>query len=130
MNTTKNEVARTEGHEASVNSWSTVRPHVDIVETDDAFHLHVEMPGVNEERIEVELEQDLLTLRGTAERSGPDGYRLVYGDRRGRRFERTFRLPDEVNREQIEASVRDGVLTVTLGKVAEAVPKRIAVKRG
>ncbi|MFG0336256.1 MAG: Hsp20/alpha crystallin family protein [Maioricimonas sp. JB049] len=130
MHSNRNEVTQTDRKETVVNSWSTVRPRVDIVENDDRFHLHAEMPGVNEEGIEVELEQDLLTLRGTAERSGPEGYRLVYGDRRGRRFERTFRLPQEVNREQIEASVRDGVLTVTLGKVAEAVPKRIAVKRG
>jgi len=41
-----------------------------------------------------------------------------------------FRLPQEIDRNQVEATVRDGVLTVTLGKTAEAVPKRIAVKRG
>ncbi|MEW4528542.1 Hsp20/alpha crystallin family protein [Maioricimonas sp. JC845] len=130
MNNTKNELTRSECTTETPNTWSTVRPRVDIVETDDSFVLNVDMPGVNEERIEVELEQDLLTLRGTAERTGPDGYRLVYGDRRGRRFERMFRLPQEIDRNQVEATVRDGVLTVTLGKTAEAVPKRIAVKRG
>ncbi|MGD8562721.1 MAG: Hsp20/alpha crystallin family protein [Desulfarculaceae bacterium] len=92
-------------------------PAVDVKETDKAIEFRAEIPGLKSEEIEVTLTGDVLTIKGEkkSEHEEEDGdYHLV--ERRFGSFQRSFRLPMEVNRKELKASHKDGVLTVSLPK--------------
>lgn len=111
---------------ASAGAWS---PALDVEETEDTFVLHVELPGVKADDVDVSLEADVLTVSG--ERSFYDereseGFRRI--ERRFGRFHRAVRLPDRVAVDGVEADYRDGLLTITVPKAEEAKPRRIPVR--
>ena len=106
----------------------TFSPRVDIYEENDAVLLLAEMPGVGEDGIEVTLDKDILTVRGEVERGDLDGYKAAYVEHATGNFERKFKLSDDVNRENIEAAIKDGLLTVVLPKAEIAKTKKIVVK--
>ncbi len=98
-----------------------VSPAVDITESDKAYEITAEMPGMDEKNIEVKLANADLTIRGEKQEEKEDkdeGYRLQ--ERRFGSFERHFRVPDDVDANRIEATFGNGVLTVTLPKSPEA----------
>ena len=106
-------------------------PPADIRETDAAYILAVELPGLSRDDIELRIDGDALILSGHKTEEIDDGassYRV--SERRYGRFERAFPLPADVERERIEAQFKDGVLRVTLPKSAAAQPRgaRIEVK--
>jgi HSP20 family protein len=108
--------------------WS---PELDVEETDDGYVLHVELPGVRTEDIEIGIEEDVLTIDGKRdfyEEKEAEGFRRV--ERRFGSFHRAVRLPGKVDADAVKASYDDGLLTVTIPKVAEARPHRIAVTGG
>lgn len=96
-------------------------PSIDIDETDQAYKLSVELPGIDPNDVELDLRDNTLTLRGEkrSERREGDGGRR-YTERSYGRFERTIALPTEVDAEKVEASYENGVLKVTLPKNAQA----------
>nr|WP_309685396.1 Hsp20/alpha crystallin family protein [Armatimonas sp.] len=87
-------------------------PAVDVLETPEALTLHVELPGVKPEEIEIELTGDTLTLRG---------------ERRSGKFVRGFTLATPIQAEKVSAAYRDGVLEITLPKSEESKPHKIPV---
>jgi HSP20 family protein len=104
-------------------------PSVDVKETDDALQITAEAPGLKPEEMDITLTGDVLTIKGEKKAQRQDdrsGYHLV--ERRYGRFQRSFRLPVEVDREQLSATSQDGVLTITLPKAAKSGPARIEVK--
>jgi len=103
-------------------------PAVDIVETDDRALLTVDLPGCDESSVEVHLEEGVLTVRGRVKPDDFPGHDLTYSEYRVGDFERTFTVSELVDSEKIEAKVRNGVLELTLPKVAAAQPKKIQVK--
>jgi HSP20 family molecular chaperone IbpA len=103
-------------------------PRADIFENDDAVFLTVDMPGVGETSVDLTLEKNILTIRGEIESILPDDYRLTYREYRVGDYVRTFALSDEVNRDQIEALMKNGVLRVTLPKAEEAKARKIEVR--
>lgn len=105
-----------------------LQPRVDILESAEAWLLRAEMPGVDEAHADVQLERQVLTITGSADLLEPEGYQRQYGTFRPRRYERSFRLPEAINRSGIEATVQHGVLSVRLPKAQEAQPTKIAVK--
>ena len=91
------------------------RPAFDITETDDAYTLTGDLPGLAQEDIEVRVEDGILTVRGErndAENGDQNRYRRV--ERRHGKFVRAFRLPDDVNEEEVKAAYENGVLVLTL----------------
>ena len=103
-------------------------PHLDIEETDQAFVIHVDLPGVEQDAIDVHLEGNTLFLSGErkGERQKEEGfsrYERWYG-----KFQRAFTLPVSVEADKIEAQYINGVLTVTVPKAEHAKPKRIAIQ--
>lgn len=107
-------------------------PTVDIEETEKAYRISAEMPGVDEKDIEVTVADEMLTLRGEKKQSRDDkrkGYE--FSERAYGLFERSFSLPSGVDASAISASFSRGVLSVELPKTPEAQrqePRRIAVK--
>lgn len=113
---------------ATAGAWA---PALDVEETEDDFTLHVELPGVAAEDVEVSLEENVLTIEGERGFYGDrdaDGFRRV--ERAFGRFHRAIRLPDRVDGQRVSATQRDGVLTIHVPKAEEAKPRRITVTAG
>jgi len=106
--------------------WS---PAVDLTEADDSFVVKVELPGVNKNDVKVSIQDNILTIHGEKKQekeSKTSNYHRVercYGS-----FRRSFALPSSVKGDSIDASHKDGVLTVILPKVEEAKRKEIEVR--
>ena len=104
------------------------RPLSDIVETEDGVTLMLEMPGVAAGDVDITLEQRVLTIRGKVRPTRPETLQLTYAEYGEGDYERAFTLSDDFDPDKIDASVKNGVLTVTLPRAAEAKPKKVAVK--
>jgi len=104
-------------------------PRVDIYENGDELFLVADMPGVSADSADITIEQDRLTIRGYVEPHAPEGYTLTYAEYRVGDFERSFTLSSRIDREGIEALVKNGVLYLHLPKVGPQTHK-IAVKAG
>jgi HSP20 family protein len=105
-------------------------PRADIYETDEAIVVVADMPGVDEDSLDITLEKGVLTLNGTVEPEAHEGYSLAYTEYRVGDYVRSFSLSNEIDQEAIEASLKDGVLRLTLPKITEARTTKIAVKAG
>jgi HSP20 family protein len=103
-------------------------PLTDVYETEDALTVVMEMPGVDRKDVEIELKDDVLRVAGRIDFAKYGGMEPVYTEYNVGHFARSFALSDTVDRENIGAQLEDGVLTLTLPKVAEAKPRRIALK--
>jgi HSP20 family protein len=115
------------GNQESLASGSFVPP-VDVYEDDKSIRVKMEVPGIDEKDIDVHLENNLLTVRGERKlekETKEENYHRIersYGS-----FTRSFSLPNTVNPEDVKASYSKGVLSISLGKKAEAQPKQIKV---
>lgn len=105
-------------------------PRADIYETGEAITVMVDMPGVDETSVDITLEDNVLTINGYVEPMQPEGHSLAYAEYRVGDFERAFTLSDEIDRDGIQAVVRDGVLQLHLPKSTEARVRKIAIKAG
>ena len=103
-------------------------PSADVSETDDAYVIHVEMPGVNKDQVEVQLQDRELVISGEIpEPESDENARQHRSSRRTGRFEYRTYLPGDVNADGVRAELHDGVLTVTVPKAEEAKPRRIEI---
>ncbi|MBM5810934.1 MAG: Hsp20/alpha crystallin family protein [Gammaproteobacteria bacterium] len=103
-------------------------PPADIFEDADSVTLTLDMPGVTKERLKVEAERDTLLVEGEAAINVPAGIDPAYAEVRSTRYHRSFALTGELDAERIEASLRDGVLSLRIPKRAELKPRRIEVR--
>ena len=112
-------------------SWGKA-PAVDVAEKDKAYEITAELPGMNESDVEVKFVDGVLTIKGEKREEKEEKKKDYYvSERRYGSFQRTFRVPDGVDGDKIEANFKNGVLTVTLPKTAEAQKseKKIAIKK-
>jgi HSP20 family molecular chaperone IbpA len=107
---------------------STLLMPVDIYEDDSAITLYADMPGVSRERLHVEVSGDTLLLQGDLHVDVPAGSRGLYADLPVTRYRRTFALSSELDTEHVDASLKDGVLTLRLPKKEAYRPRRITVR--
>jgi HSP20 family molecular chaperone IbpA len=105
-------------------------PLVDIVETDDALVLVSDMPGVDQAGVDVVIEKNMLMIRGKVDDQVPEGYKLTYEEYGTGDYERTFTLPNEIDRDAVQAMMKDGMLKLTLPKVKQAAARKVAVTAG
>jgi HSP20 family protein len=108
-------------------------PEVDLVDTEDAYRMTADLPGMSEKDIELTVSEGVLTFKGEKkeERDERDkGYYL--SERRYGSFQRSFRLPADVDEAKLEATMKNGVLSVVLPKAAEAKSKakKLSIKTG
>lgn len=104
-------------------------PPADVTETDDAYMIHVELPGVRRDEINVEMRDREVIISGEV-REQADGGQRRRSSRRAGRFEYRAYLPGDVNPEGVRAELSDGILTVTVPKSEAAKPRRIEVAEG
>ncbi len=118
------------GNQAAASAGAFT-PALDVEEDEDRFTLHVELPSVKPEDVEVSLEENVLTIAGERrfyDDREADGFRRI--ERHFGRFHRAVRLPDRVAADNVEANFRDGLLTITVPKAEEAKPRRIQIQAG
>ncbi len=106
-------------------------PAVDVTETDKAYEITAELPGMDEKNVEVSLSDGGITIKGEKKEETEEKQKDYYvSERRYGSFERHFGLPEGVDADKIEASFKNGVLKVMLPKTteAQAPAKKIEVK--
>ena len=104
-------------------------PAVDVTEDEKALTLRVDVPGIEAKDIEVEVSDNLLTVRGSRDEEKESKNAGVWRhERKSGSFVRTLTLPTYVESAKVEAKCEKGVLTITAPKVAGAAPKRVEVK--
>lgn len=106
-------------------------PPIDLEELEDSFLLSVDLPGVSEDDIAIDVEDDVLTLSGARDRArSADGSRAVRTERGHGAFRRRLTLPEGVDADRIVASFDRGVLEVRVPKPERATPRRVAIQVG
>ena len=105
-------------------SW----PRVSLWDEGSNLVLRADVPGLTDKDVQLQLAEDVLTITGQRRSDAPEGYSVHRQERLPARFSRSFQLPVKVDGAGITASLKDGVLTVTIPKAAESQPRQIAVK--
>lgn len=123
----KQEVELSEGTERTRPCKAFV-PRADIYETEDSLVIVADMPGVDENSIDITLEKNVLSLKGTVEFEQPENLSLAYAEYEIGDYERSFTLSDEIDRDNISATISEGVLRVFLPKAGPAKTRKISVK--
>jgi HSP20 family protein len=109
---------------------SAFAPAFEVKETTDAFVLKADLPGVPESELDINVHNNILTVSGSrAAEERKEGESFALYERQFGSFSRSFSLPDMADGERIEAKLDNGVLTLTVGKKAEAKPRKIALRK-
>jgi HSP20 family protein len=108
----------------------TTFPNVDIIEGKDGFHIKADMPGLDKKDIKVEIENGVLTISGEKkeEKTEKEKNRYYHYERSYGSFCRSFRLPENISNENVDAKYANGVLELDIKKMEIAKPKAIEVK--
>lgn len=114
--------------------WPTLRedgfaPAADVTEDENHFTVHVDLPGMKQSDIDVTIDGSTLTIQGEKKRESEvnqDNYYRV--ERNYGKFSRSFTLPSSVDSSKIEANYKDGVLTISIPKTAEARSRKIRIE--
>ena len=117
---------RSDDNDSPSAVWS---PSTDLVETDDDFRLHLDVPGMTKDDITINLQNRTLTVSGerSSERTD-ENEEFVRVERAFGTFHRTFTLPDTVDADHIEATYDDGVLTINVPKTEERTRRQIEIQ--
>lgn len=102
-------------------------PSTDIFETEQALTVIMEMPGVGRESVDVRVENDIVTIEGRIDFSKFEKMQPVYTEYNVGNYVRTFQLSSKIEQSGINASLKDGVMTLVLPKAEKAKPRKIAV---
>lgn len=102
-------------------------PAADIFETDEALTLLLEMPGVGKNNVDIQVENDVLRVEGKIDFFAYKDIEPVYTEYNVGHYARAFTLSSKIDRDAITAQVENGVLTLTLPKSKDALPRRISV---
>lgn len=110
------------------SSRRSYMPRVNIYETSEEIVLIADMPGVDERSVDITLEKNVLTIHGSVSTIDAEGYQLVYAEYGEGDYERSFTLSNQIDQDNIEAIVSNGVLNLHLPKAEVAKAKKIAVR--
>jgi HSP20 family molecular chaperone IbpA len=128
-NTGKSGMINRESTEAGKRDLDmSLRPPVDIFEDAESITLMADMPGVSRERLNIEVDKDMLLVEGDARIDMPKGMEAVHADVRLTHYRRSFALSSELETDKISASLKDGVLDVRIPKRPEVQPRKIEVQ--
>jgi len=113
----------------NASSQAVWAPRMDLVETDEAYRIHLDVPGMSKDDLTINYQDNQLTVSGerTSDRTDEDE-EYVRVERSFGHFYRSFTLPRTVNPDAISATYEDGVLTISVPKTEEATPRQIEVQ--
>ncbi len=110
--------------------YPLVRPATDIIEREDGFHIFMDLPGVRREDLVIDLHDNELKVSGKAVHPTQVKGETLAMEFTSGEYTRTFTLSDAVNRENIKANMKNGVLELHLPKAEKMQPKRIEIQAG
>jgi HSP20 family molecular chaperone IbpA len=113
--------------EENTTPGRTFVPIADIFETEDALAVIMEMPGVAKDNVTIEVEDDVLRVEGRIDYAKYQDMDPLYTEYNVGHYARGFSLSGKIDREAISARLEDGVLTLTLPKAKESMPRRISI---
>ena len=128
VRTTNQQTPAATGSTQRMPSRPVFLPPADIYETKDSIVVLAEMPGVPPEGVDLTLERRVLTIRGRSAAGDHTGYQRVYNEYTDGDYERVFTLSENIDRDRIEAKLKDGVLHLVLPKAETAKARRIELK--
>lgn len=99
-----------------------------VSESDEEYLVIMDLPGLSSEDVQATFHEDVLTLKGKRAVEIPQGYKTHRQEREAIEFEQSFKLPAEIDVSKVDATVKNGVLTVTLPKLPASRPRQIEVK--
>jgi len=102
-------------------------PAVTFTDTGEALTLRAELPGLSEKDVDISVTANVLTVKAERKVEAPEGYATHRRERQGFSFAQSYELPTRIDPDKVQASLKQGVLTLTLPKAAEAQPKRVTV---
>jgi len=108
----------------------TLRPPVNIYEDAEGITVEADMPGVSRDRLQLRVDKDQLLVEGDVRFTMPEGMEALSADVRATRSSRSFTLSRALDTENIDASLKDGVLRLRIPKRAEVLPRKIEVRVG
>jgi HSP20 family protein len=115
---------------AGTRQASAFVPAFEVKETNEAFVLKGDLPGVAEADLDIAVHNNVLTVSGTRQaEERKEGESFALYERQYGSFSRSFSLPDTADGERVEAKLHAGVLTLTIWKKAEAKPRKIALNK-
>jgi HSP20 family protein len=100
---------------------------MDIRDDENAYILQAVLPGVKSEDIDIEIASDAVTIKGEFQKEDQENVKYLLQERASGYFSRVISLPDEIDADNTEAKLEDGILTLHIPKVAEALPRKIKV---
>jgi HSP20 family protein len=107
-----------------------LRPPVDICEDSSGIILHADMPGVPKDGFNIQVNKDSLSIEGIASIEMPENMEALYADIITMKYQRNFSLSSELDATRIDASLKDGVLSLHIPKREELQPRKIEVRAG
>jgi HSP20 family molecular chaperone IbpA len=105
-----------------------LRPPADIFEDADGITVQMDVPGASKQRLNLQASADRLDVEAEVQIEMPDGMEAIYADVRSTRYQRTFALSSELDADNVEATLKDGVLTLRIPKRAELRPRKIEIR--
>lgn len=105
-----------------------LRPATDIFEDQDGITLQMDVPGASKDRLALQVSRDRLEVEADVRIDVPQDIEALYADVRATRYQRTFVLSGELDADKVEATLKDGVLTLRIAKRAELRPRKIEVR--
>ena len=120
--------SRSAGATTRTGGERTMRPRVEVLENAEGITLLADLPGVTNERLDLQVDKDNLLIEGRAEITMPEGMQAVHAEVRSKHYRRAFSLSGELDTDHIRAALKDGVLSVHIPKRAEVRPRRIEVR--
>ena len=102
-------------------------PPSDIAETNTGYHVTMELPGIDMKKLDITFSEGVLTVKGEKTKKVFDGESCYCSERYSGSFQRNFRIPGAVDKDNIEAKYKDGILRVNLAKSGESVVKKIEI---
>lgn len=103
-------------------------PRTDIYETKDEIILLADVPGADEEALDITLEKGVLTINAYVDEMAPEGFKRIYSEYESGDYRRSFKLSDEIDQSKIKATVKNGELRLQMPKAEPAKAKKITVK--
>jgi HSP20 family protein len=122
----KQEQTQEKGEATEVGQYFV--PQTDILESAEALFVTVEMPGVQKDNVDINLDKNVLTITGSIDFSNYEGLKPIYTEYNVGNYTRSFTLSSRIDKERISATMEDGLLSLNLPKVAEAKSRKIEIQ--
>ncbi|MFW6314742.1 MAG: Hsp20/alpha crystallin family protein [Desulfohalobiaceae bacterium] len=120
-----NDISRQQGQ-----GFLQVRPAADILQKDDSYYILIDMPGVSKDKLEISVDENVLSVQADTTYESQEQESLIENEFGNMRYVRKFTLSDNVDKNNIQANLKNGLLRLYLPKSPESKPKRIEIQAG